>query len=75
MAKINKEFLPVFKERMEKLIHNQEHEVWWENVLYSFTDNQEYGIYTVDVDGRFWAEIDYFDDYERILDYVSKHKE
>lgn len=73
MAKICKSFLPKFVARMDELIYKQEHGVWWENVLYSYTDAHEEDIYTIDVDGRFWAEIDYFDDYERILDYISKH--
>ena len=38
-------------------------------------DCDDIEMYTVDVNGRFWAEIDYFDDYERILDYVAKQKE
>lgn len=75
MAKIGKDFLPKFVRRMEELIGRQQHNAWWENILYSFTDEHEETIYTVDVDGRFWAEIDYFDDYERIIDYISKQKE
>ena len=75
MAKINKEFLPAFVKRMDQLIYTGEYNAWWENVLYSFTDDKEYDIYTVDVDGRFWAEIDYFDDYERIIDYIARTKE
>ncbi len=75
MAKIRKSFLPKFIGRMEELIRNQHYNVWWENILYSFTDNKEEDIYTMDVSGRFWAEIDYFDDYARILDYVAKQKE
>ena len=31
-------------------------------------------MYTVDVDGMFWAEMDYFDDYERIINYVAEEK-
>ena len=73
MAKVCKEFLPKFNKRLNELIHQQKHNVWWENVLYSFTDTNQEAIYTVDVDGKFWAEIDYFDDYERILDYVARH--
>ncbi len=72
MAKIGRSFLPKFITRMDELIGRQQHNVWWENILYSFTDDKEEDIYTVDVDGRFWAEIDYFDDYVRIIDYVSK---
>lgn len=75
MAKIGKAFLPKFITRMEKLVSHQQHSIWWENILYSFTDDKEEDIYTVDVGGRFWAEIDYFDDYARIIDYVAKQKE
>ena len=71
LAKISKSFLPAFIERMNKLIWEGEYNFWWENVLYSFTDNNEKEIKTVDVDGKFWSEIDYFDDYERILDHIS----
>lgn len=73
-AKIDKSFLPKFNERMTSLINLQKHNFWWENVLYSFTDKKEREIYTLDVDGLFWSEIDYFDDYERILNYVDKTK-
>lgn len=75
IAKIGKGFLPKFINRMEELIRQQRHGVWWENILYSFTDTKEEDIYTIDVGGRFWAEIDYFDDYVRIIDYVAKQRE
>lgn len=75
MAKIEKNFLPHFVERMEEMIKSQQHSAWWENILYSYTDKHEKDIYTVDVEGRFWAEIDYFDDYERIINYIAKKKE
>lgn len=74
MAKIERSFLPNFIQRMEEMIRTQQHGAWWENILYSFTDDKEKDIFTVDVDGRFWAEIDYFDDYERIIDYIAKEK-
>lgn len=74
-AKIDKSFLPKFNDRMASLINSQKHNFWWENVLYSFTDKKERDIYTLDVGGLFWSEIDYFDDYERILNYLAKNKE
>ena len=69
VAKINKSFNKKFIEQMDKLIDTQHHDMWWENVLYSLTDKEE--IHTIDVKGIFWSEIDYFDDYERILDYLD----
>ena len=75
MAKIEKSFLPLFMQRMNELVCTGQYNFWWENILYSYADEKNYGIYTADVDGRFWAEIDYFDDYERIIDYVAREKE
>ncbi len=74
MAKVEKTFLPDFLKRMDEMIYTQQHDAWWENILYSFTDHAEQQIYTVDVKGEFWAEIDYFDDYERIINYLAEQK-
>lgn len=71
IAKIAKSFVNDFKNRLTELIQQQRHSYWWENVLYSFVDNNEKYIYTIDVDGMFWSEIDSFDDYERILNYYG----
>lgn len=75
MAKINKKFMVPFTERMNQMIYEQKYDKWWENILYSYADEKKYPIYTVDVNGKFWAEIDYFDDYERIIDHIAKEKE
>lgn len=75
MSKIKAEFMPHFVKRLDELIDNAKHNKWWEDTLYSFTDNKEYQIYTKDVEGEFWSEIDYFDDYERILNYCVSQKE
>lgn len=71
IAKISQQFISQFKNRLEQLIDNQNYNLWWENVLYSFTDKDEHPIYTLDVKKEFWSEIDYFDDYERILNYIG----
>jgi len=75
ISKISEGFMPVFKARLEKLINESKHDKWWEDVVYSFTDKDEYQIHTKDVEGLFWSEIDYFDDYERILNYLARQKE
>ncbi len=71
IAKLNNDFVPKFVDRLDMMISNGQYNKWWENVIYSFTDNDEKAIHTVDVKGEFWAEIDYFDDYERILNYFK----
>lgn len=65
IAKINKEFIDIFKSQLEKMIKNQKHNLWWENVLYSLINKHD--IYVKDIKGMFWAEVDYIEDYERIL--------
>lgn len=68
IARVCKNFVSSFKNRLEALIEKQNHGLWWENVLYSFSDEREISI--LDVEGKFWAEIDFIEDYERILEYV-----
>ena len=70
LAKINHSFIHEFRERLDYLVTTSQYSLWWENVLYSFTDNKD--IHTLDVGGEFWAEVDYFDDYERILNHIEK---
>lgn len=69
VARINRNFLPVFCQRMEQMIFHQEHGVWWENVLYSLSGQTD--ILVQDVQGRFWAEVDYIEDYQRIMKFVQ----
>ena len=47
------------------MINKQQHYLWWENALYELSKEKD--IYVRDVEGRFWAEVDYMEDYERIL--------
>ena len=69
IAKLKRDFMPIFKERLNDMVCNQEHGVWWENVLYSMSDAMD--IYAHDVSSMFWAEVDYIEDYERIRTYVK----
>ncbi len=55
------------RERLLQLIDWQRHDDWWEQVLYSMTSERP--IWTEDIAGHFWAEIDYIEDYRRILQY------
>lgn len=65
VAKLSKESIPVFLARLDQLIKQQKHSLWWENVLYQGIP--EYPIYIEETNGLFWAEVDYIEDYERIL--------
>ena len=64
-AKVSKGYLPTFIQTIEQMIDTQQHSVWWENVLYSRVPEMD--IYVEESQGLFWAEVDYIEDYERIL--------
>ena len=70
IAKLSKDYIPIFKAQLEKMIECQKHSVWWENVLYELSGKQN--IYVLNVEDRFWAEVDYIEDYERIQEFVRR---
>lgn len=72
IGRFSRQFLPEFLNRMETMINRQEHSVWWENVIYSMSGQQP--VYVKDVAGQFWAEVDYIEDYERILEHRGVEK-
>lgn len=63
---IRKNFISIFKEKLLALINSQQHSVWWENILYSMVPTTD--IFVENVGDKFWAEVDYIEDYERILE-------
>lgn len=64
-ARIAREDVPDFVARLERMISEQKHSLWWENVLYE--SSAERPIFVEGTHGQFWAEVDYLEDYERIL--------
>lgn len=73
IAKINKDFIKEFKESLNYIIENQKYSLWWEDALYRLINNKE--IYVKNIDGYFWAEVDYIEDYERILKFRNYNLE
>lgn len=70
VSKMQSDFVKVFSNRLIEMIDKGEFDNWWEDVLYSLTET--YDINTIDVENNFWSEIDYFDDYERILKHIER---
>lgn len=70
VAKLRANFVHGFKKRIDRCIEDELYNMWWENVLYNYS--KEYPIYALDVEECFWGEIDYIEDYQRILDHVNK---
>ncbi len=68
MAKLKRDIVPRFKDNLEEMVRQERYDLWWENVLYEHIC--EMPVHVKDVSDYFWAEIDYIDDYERILEYL-----
>lgn len=69
IAKVGKNYIDHFHEVMISMVDNEDYKTWWETVLYSHCE--EFPIHTLDVAPYFWSEIDYIEDYERIVEYVK----
>lgn len=72
VGKVDPEFLPYFKTMMDQLIEEEHYDFWWENILYRCSEERD--VYIRDVAGHFWAEVDYIEDYERIMAYIWERK-
>ena len=68
LAKLRRDFIPTFKSLLEQKVDEEVYNMWWENVLYE--NSVEHPVFIKDVDGKFWAEIDVIEDYNRILSYL-----
>lgn len=71
LAMIKGDMVNSCKDRLLHMIERQKHGDWWEQILYSMSDERP--IWAADVAGCFWAEIDYVEDYQRIMEY-RKHE-
>lgn len=71
VAKIGSNMIKTFVNKMEEMINQQQHSVWWENILYSMVGTRN--IFVENVGEKFWAEVDYIEDYERILKFRGYH--
>ena len=69
-AKVGKNYMPQFVDVMKEMVDTEQYNTWWETILYSRCD--EFPIHTLDVAPHFWSEIDYIEDYERIVEYVKQ---
>lgn len=70
IAYLSGAFIPKFLGRLNEMIDEQCHGKWWEDAIYSLSS--EYPIPVKDIAGMFWAEVDFIEDYRRILDYIKE---
>ena len=72
LAAIRGNMIPACRKRLDELIDRQKCTDWWEQILYSMTTERP--IWAHDIMGMFWAEIDFIEDYKRILKYVEEKR-
>lgn len=70
MARINKEFVFSFKQRLDDFILQNKFHVWWEDVIYSHI-SEGYPVIYKDVAGHFWTEVDCLEDYKRLMNWTK----
>lgn len=72
IGRFSSDFMEAFINELDRLISTQTHNVWWENVVYSLSERMP--VRVIDINGMFWAEVDYIEDYNRILDYIKTNR-
>ena len=70
LARIQGDIIIKCRERIEAMVTSQQHGNWWEQALYSMIEQRP--IWSTDISGHFWAEVDFIEDYNRILDYLKR---
>lgn len=70
MAKISARASKDFKNRIFDMVSSQHYDTWWETAIYKMTE-ENIDVHTLDVDGAFWSEVDFFDEYQNILAHVG----
>lgn len=71
LARIDAQFMPRFRSRLDELFHAGRVHDWWEQTLYSYIP-EGVPIYAHDVAGLMWTEVDCLRDYERLRGWVPE---
>lgn len=73
LAYLSKNYAIKYLKNMEKFISEGKYNLWWENPLYELAlDNKN--IKVKDVKGNFWSEVDYYEDYIKIISHLKYDK-
>lgn len=71
IGRLSKKDLIPFKQRMIDAVATEDYNCWWEDIIYRTIENNE-KVYVNDIAGVFWAEVDFIEDYNRILEYIKE---
>ena len=71
IAKVRAEHIHRINERLSLLIHQGQYDMWWEDALYSFINDDTLPLFVEDISVLFWAELDFVEDYYRVQEHVT----
>jgi len=63
LSKISRSVAEIFAQRLDEMIKSQKHQQYFEQVFFSFIDDEKLKISTIDISGLNWREVDFYDDY------------
>lgn len=70
IGKFDKSFFIKFISKLDEMIASKQSGKWWEDIFYSFVGTGT-RVYVKDAKGIFWAELDFVEDYNRILEHLG----
>ena len=70
VAILPKSYTSDFFQRLLEMMEQKLFDTWWESVLVDYKDKTS--VVVQDICGMFWSEIDFYEDYQRILDFISQ---
>jgi choline kinase len=70
IVKVNSAHTLVYRDRLERMIDQRYHDKYWEDVL--MAESGRLPVTALDTHGLFWSEIDFIEDYQRVMGFTSK---
>lgn len=73
IAKLSRDYLVGFRQRVVDAMSTEDYQCWWEDIIYRTIDRGD-EVFIKDIAGKFWAEVDYIEDYERIRTFMRQSR-
>ena len=70
IVKVNREHTVVYREMLERMLDQRYHDKYWEDVL--MAENGKLPVNALDTNGLFWSEIDFIEDYARVMGFTGR---
>ncbi len=74
IGKLSQQDVMLFRQQVIDAVSSEDYGCWWEEVIYRSVETGR-EVYVHDIAGKFWAEVDYIEDYERIKAFVKRLKQ